>query len=424
MASLSMTEDQLRCSICLDIFVHPVSTPCGHNFCKSCISDYWDIRDPICPLCKETFKKRPDLHVNTFINEIINQFKSAQEDISPHPILPLREPEQGDTTDGGVNRKIQARQNKVEEIKHSVEISRASSQKDIEESEQVFTALLRSIERSQADVVGEIQEKQRAVEKQADWLIMELEQEIADLKSGNNKQGELRSTPQQICSEISASSGGNTIWGIVSQLEDTFREEMKKVMDKGLKLLKTNAVNVILDPDTAHPFLALSEDGKQARHVNDWRILPFNPKRFNTSISVLGRTGFSSRRFYFEVQVSGKTDWGLGVARESIDRKGKTLPTPAIGFWALWMTNGHEYKAAEDSGSIVLSLREKPQKVGVFVDHKEGLVSFYDSEAKAHIYSFTGCSFNEKLFPFLSSSVNDDDKNSAPFVILPVSHRG
>lgn len=56
---------------------------------------------------------------------------------------------------------------------------------------------MRSIERSQADVVGEIQEKQRAVEKQADWLIKELEQEVADLESGINKQGELRSIPQQ-----------------------------------------------------------------------------------------------------------------------------------------------------------------------------------------------------------------------------------
>lgn len=57
---------------------------------------------------------------------------------------------------------------------------------------------MRSIERSQADIVGEIQEKQRAVEKQADWLIKELEQEVADLESGNNKHGELCSTPQQV----------------------------------------------------------------------------------------------------------------------------------------------------------------------------------------------------------------------------------
>lgn len=37
-----LTEDQFTCSICLDVFTNPSSTPCGHSFCMSCISRYWD----------------------------------------------------------------------------------------------------------------------------------------------------------------------------------------------------------------------------------------------------------------------------------------------------------------------------------------------------------------------------------------------
>ena len=155
--------------------------------------------------------------------------------------------------------------------------------------------------------------------------------------------------------------------------------------------------------------------------MGKWINLPVSAKRFDTSVSVLGRQGFKSGKFYFLVQVSGKTDWGLGVVRETANRKKKITPSPAIGYWTVWLANGMEYKAAEDS-AVPLSLREKPQKVGVFVDYEEGLVSFYDVEARAHIYSFTSCSFSrERLLPFLSPSKSDNGKNTAPLVISPVS---
>uniref|UniRef100_A0A8C6SLJ9 RING-type domain-containing protein n=1 Tax=Neogobius melanostomus TaxID=47308 RepID=A0A8C6SLJ9_9GOBI len=41
MSAVLFTEEQLLCSICLEVFMEPVSTPCGHNFCKSCISTHW-----------------------------------------------------------------------------------------------------------------------------------------------------------------------------------------------------------------------------------------------------------------------------------------------------------------------------------------------------------------------------------------------
>lgn len=76
-----LSEEQFSCSICLEVFTNPVSTPCGHSFCLSCITSYWDSRGKacICPLCKESFRKRPDLHINHTLKEITEQFKRMAE---------------------------------------------------------------------------------------------------------------------------------------------------------------------------------------------------------------------------------------------------------------------------------------------------------------------------------------------------------
>ncbi len=175
-------------------------------------------------------------------------------------------------------------------------------------------------------------------------------------------------------------------------------------------------MDVTLAPDTAHPNLILSDDGKHVRHGDIKQMLPNNPERFDHCTCVLGKEGFSSGRFYFEVQVKGKTKWDLGVARESINRKGKITVSPQDGFWVVGLWNENEYWTCTDS-YVLLSLRVKPQKVGVFVDYEEGLVSFYDVESRSHIYSFTGQSFTEKLYPLFSPCRNEKGKNSAPLII-------
>ncbi|XP_049338048.1 pyrin-like [Astyanax mexicanus] len=184
---------------------------------------------------------------------------------------------------------------------------------------------------------------------------------------------------------------------------------------------KKHAVDVILNPDTANPSLILCDNGKQVRHGDTYQNLPDNPERFNTCVCVLGKEVFSSGRFYYEVQVSGKTDWDLGVVRESINRKGINTLSPQNGFWTVILRNENEYKACADP-PVLLSLREKLQKVGVFVDYEEGLVSFYDVVARSHIYSFTGQSFTEKLYPYFCPFLNNGGKNSAPLIITPVTH--
>ncbi|ROL45961.1 Zinc-binding protein A33 [Anabarilius grahami] len=180
-------------------------------------------------------------------------------------------------------------------------------------------------------------------------------------------------------------------------------------------------LDVTLDPDTAHPKLILSDDGKQVSHGDIRQKLPDKPERFDYCPNVLGKEGFSSGSFYFEVQVKGKTDWSLGVARESTDRKGKITLTPSDGYWTVVLRNENEYKAGAIP-AVSLSLSVKPQRVGVFVDYEEGLVSFYDVESSSHIYSFTGQSFTDKLYPYFSPFSNNGGQNSSPLIITPVSY--
>ncbi|XP_048009854.1 zinc-binding protein A33-like [Megalobrama amblycephala] len=186
----------------------------------------------------------------------------------------------------------------------------------------------------------------------------------------------------------------------------------KKLSQTGLKFVQKFAVDVTLDPDTANPHLILSDDGKQVRHGDIKQNVPKNPKRLEDR-SVLAKQGFSSGRFYYEVQVKGKTGWGIGVVRESINRKVTITASPEIGAWFLMLRNENQYIACDDP-PVSLSLKVKPEKVGVFVDYEEGLVSFYDVDSRSHIYSFTGQTFTEKLYPGLDPYLNDEGKNSKP----------
>ncbi|XP_032872789.1 nuclear factor 7, brain-like, partial [Amblyraja radiata] len=54
----SITEDAI-CPICLDFFTNPVTLDCGHNFCRSCITQSCDKeRRNYCPECREEFTDR------------------------------------------------------------------------------------------------------------------------------------------------------------------------------------------------------------------------------------------------------------------------------------------------------------------------------------------------------------------------------
>ncbi|XP_047434148.1 zinc-binding protein A33-like [Mugil cephalus] len=430
-ASSLRSEDQFLCSICLDLFTDPVTTSCGHNFCKHCITQHWDHNVTFqCPLCKEIFDTRPQLKINTFIREIVAEFRHEAQQKASSSNSEQQAAKPGEVPcDVCIGTKLKALKSCLVCL---------LSYCDFHLEPHLTTSRLKTHQLIQP--VDNLEDRMCRKHDKPLELFCKTDQtcvcllcpvldhkthDVVPLKEeyeGKNSSLLKDAPPTKDWTEVSVHppSYEGTVGRAVTQLEETLSKDMKKLVEAELKRVQQYAVDVTLDPDTAHPALILSDDGKQVHCGDERKNLPDNPERFSYCVSVLGKKSFSSGRFYFQVQVKGKTDWDLGVARESVNRKGDIIASPKNGFWSLSLRNGNKY-TANTSRPVRLSLGSRPEKVEVFVDYEEGLVSFHDVDTAALIYSFTGCSFTDKLYPYFSPCTNDGGKNSAPLIICPVS---
>lgn len=78
--STLFSEMQFQCYICQDVFSEPVSIPCGHSFCFTCITSHWDQSLSIsCPKCQSVFEGRPEICENSFAKEISEQIRGRRQ---------------------------------------------------------------------------------------------------------------------------------------------------------------------------------------------------------------------------------------------------------------------------------------------------------------------------------------------------------
>ncbi|XP_030281561.1 E3 ubiquitin-protein ligase TRIM21-like [Sparus aurata] len=479
-ASCLLTEDQFLCSICLDVFTDPVTIPCGHNFCKNCITEHWDKNDCQCPNCKKSFYTRPELRVNTFISEMAAQFRqSAQQKASsssseqhvskprevpcdvctgtklkalksclvclasycethlePHLTMPGLKRHQLINPVENLEGRMCTKHDKLLELFCKTDqmcvcmLCSISDHKthDVVPLKEEYEGKKAELGKTDAEIQQMIQKRRLKIQEMK--RSVELSKKDADLSSYKESLITFQSSPSLNAApptkdwtgvSVRPPSYEGTVVRAVNQLEETLSKQMKNLFKAELKRVQQYAVDVTLDTDTAQPKLILSDNGKQVEHGDVKNNLQDNPQRFYPCPCVLSKQSFSSGRFYYEVQVKMKTKWDLGVARESINRKGNITLSPHDGYWMICLRNKNEYYACAEP-PVRLSLKHQPEKVGVFVDYEEGLVSFYDVDAAALIYSFTGCCFTHKLYPYFSPGLNDGGKNSAPLIISPVNY--
>ncbi|NXD72754.1 A33 protein, partial [Eolophus roseicapillus] len=156
--------------------------------------------------------------------------------------------------------------------------------------------------------------------------------------------------------------------------------------------------SLTLDPDTAHPRLVLCEEHKSVRWGDTRQPLPDNPERFDSSRCVLACGGFTTGRRYWEVALGQGQVWALGVAKESVRRKGRISINPTEGIWAVGQCGSKAQ--ALTSPPIPISLPAAPAVIGVYLDYEEGTVAFFDSRKEVPIFSHPPTAFEgEKILP-------------------------
>ncbi|XP_067117416.1 zinc-binding protein A33-like [Osmerus mordax] len=510
-----LSKEQFQCSICLQVFTDPVTTPCGHTFCKACIGQKWEATEACqCPKCNKRFYGRPEVSTNSVLEEISVQIKKrklqvpecfaeawevacdvcvgrklralksclvcltsyCETHLEPHervaglkihklidPVENLEdrmcmkhqrllemfcktdqrcvcvlcveaEHKSHDTVPveelGGkvkaelgstkmkIQQKIQTRLEKVEEIKKAVEHSKVNSEKEVEDSGKVITALLETLKKRQAKLRRVIQERQKAEDEWAKYLIKTLEEEIAELRKESTELEQLSLTEDPLLLLQSRPPLGVSLstkkWSRVkvhtdlcvgtvrrawAQIEETIKMEVKSFTDTELKRMQRFKEDVKMDVNTASCRLKLSVGGKKIKYAKVAQVLPEQPERFSFYSAVLGEKGFNSGRHYWEVAVGAYGRWEVGVATEKVNRKDAVAKNSKNGFFALSKSGFWEFEALS-SPSTTLHLTPKPRQVGVYVDYEKGQVSFYDVTMTSHIFSFFGQSFSGKLYPY------------------------
>lgn len=163
-----------------------------------------------------------------------------------------------------------------------------------------------------------------------------------------------------------------------------------------------SSVEVVLDPDSAHTDLILSEDGKRMRSGPDrgHRDVPCCPQRFTGWWCAVAQEGFSSGRHYWEVEV-GDRDWRVGVATESAVRRGYRALNTNTGFLTLRLERGSELKALTVPPTP-LPRGLAPRTLGLYLDFEQGQLSFYDVDKRSHLYTYNH-SFSERVFPLFGT---------------------
>ncbi|XP_062903880.1 uncharacterized protein LOC134346441 [Mobula hypostoma] len=476
----SLTEEVI-CPICLDFFTDPVSLDCEHNFCRSCITQYWEKEQRyFCPECREEFKK-----MILRGNRALVRLSEKARKLNPNPKskktkLRCNEHEEELKLFCETDRKLiclicrDAREHKSHNfmpIKEAVEIYKEQVRSSLTSLTERKSTILK-LEQQQKRKILEIRDESRGLESHISSEFTKIHQSLAEKEQrliGNLKEHEekvvglmeenLREIQESL---ISIEEAISTLQKQMEQKDDVIflKEECcqkKRVGEDRTPVVADGALmleefmwplplpvwremlddiqpdSVTLDVETAAPWLEVSEDLKSVRRTQRLRSLLDTGRRFTVQACVLGSEGFSSGRHYWEVEVAGNRGWCVGVAAESVERKGVVSLRPESGVWSIerW-DDGLNVMACPMSDHPAGPI---PGRVGVYLSYESGTVSFYNGNIKSHLCTFAGNKFTEKLYPFFwigdenqclricSGSTPADSRGTAAFQHRPESKR-
>ncbi|XP_040011981.1 nuclear factor 7, ovary-like [Xiphias gladius] len=462
---IALVERFLSCHVCSETFTDPVSLPCSHNFCSSCLQNLWEqAKNKNCPICKrKSSKDYPSINVS--LKELAEAFAKRETDASPetekdresekeevvcdkHPEVPYWFCEDEGRAVCPVcefslhqSHKVFPIEQVVSDLKEQLKSDLKSLQDKRDKYKQVEKTYDATIQYSKKQLLSTERQMRAEFNKLHQFLKKEEESRLAALREEEEQKGktlsrEKKMIQEQICSlsdSISAVEEDLQKQNIpfLSSCEPT-RTRARALCSASDPQLVSGALTdvakhlgnlsfrvwekmkdevhfspVILDPNTASGWLHLSDDLTSVRCRDTEQQLPDNPERCTEYPIVLGSEGFRSGNHSWEVEVGDHPVWNVGLAKESVDRKGENPASPNYGIWCFLHRNG---RYTDGVGNTV-TLQKSLQRIRVQLDYNRGEVSFYDPEDMTHIFTHRD-TFTEKLFPYFDIGGADDAKTT------------
>ncbi|XP_039670900.1 tripartite motif-containing protein 16-like [Perca fluviatilis] len=322
-----------------------------------------------------------------------------------------------------IQQRIQDREKDVKLLQQQVEAMNLSADKAVEDSEKIFTELIRLMEKRSSDVKQQVRSQQEREVSRVKDLQEKLEQEITELKKLSHTEDHnqfLNNYPSPSPLSQSASSIDvrplscfEDVIAAVSEvrdkLQDVLREKWTNCSLTGTEVdvlvpqpePKTRADflkysrDITLDPNTANTHLLLSDGNRKATYMRQHQLYSSHPDRFTVWPQVLSREGLTGRG-YWEVERRGE-GVHVAVAYKNISRAGEDC-----GFgendksWAFdCENNSHSfwYNNVQTPISGPVSSR-----VGVYLDHSAGILSFYSVSETMTLLHRVQTTFTQPLY--------------------------
>ncbi|XP_060795092.1 tripartite motif-containing protein 16-like [Neoarius graeffei] len=342
--------------------------------------------------------------------------------------------------------RLQEKQKKVQELKQAVNTIKLSAQTAVEDSERIFTELISSMEKKRWEVTELIRDQEKAELSRAERLLEQLEQEIADLQrrvteleqlshthdhihflqvlaSGHRspqfQRPEFHTSGVTVHQHLSFDGVRNSLSDLKKRLEEFCEEEFNKIPPHAA------AVQIIsepepqsredflkcfcyltLDPNTVHHLLILSEKNRAVRWSESEQRYSDHPERFDYWEQVLCKESVCGR-CYWEVEWSGDGGVSISVSYKDISRKGRGNEC-VFGrnsqSWRLWSSASSSSSSSSSSlsfyhNNIETDLRvPSPSRIGVYVDHSAGTLSFYSVSDTMKLLHRVHTTFTQPLY--------------------------
>uniref|UniRef100_A0A8C5E4R2 Tripartite motif-containing protein 16-like n=1 Tax=Gouania willdenowi TaxID=441366 RepID=A0A8C5E4R2_GOUWI len=404
-----LQTESFSCSICLDLLKEPVTTSCGHSYCWKCISKHWDAEEEkhsySCPQCRETFIRRPDLKKNIMLAELVEELKKNRR--QDDPVDERFAAAEDVACDVCTERKLKASKSCLNCVASYCEKHLQPHHESAALKRHKLVDPSKKIQETICSHHDEVMKMFCRTDQQCICIICSIEEhKDHDMVSASRRRP---SNSLLIRQWSTVSRCSLTVSELREHLHKVLMEDWNKVcqtverVDDLPSELRTRAgflkysQEITLDPNTVYRKLRLSEGNRKVSLMREYQLHPDHPDRFTGWYQVLSGESLTGR-CYWEVEWRGR-GVEIVVTHKSISRAGRGRE---CGFGLndkSWMLecSPNSYTFYHNN---IYTLVSGPQssRIGVYVDHTAGILSFYSVSETMTLLHRVITTFTEPLY--------------------------